>query len=70
MAEAERLTRLINNVLDFARMERKQKRYDLRPLDLHGLLARTWEGHELHLRESGFTTQLAGRAAAVSRARR
>ena len=57
MAEAERLTRLINNVLDFARMERRQKRYDLRPLDLHALLTRTWEGQELHLRENGFTTR-------------
>ena len=57
MAEAERLTRLINNVLDFARLERKQKRYDLRPLDLHALLARTWERHQLHLRESGFATR-------------
>lgn len=56
VAEAERLTRLINNVLDFARLERKQKRYDFRPLDLHAVLARTWEGHELHLREQGFTT--------------
>lgn len=56
MAEAERLTRLINNVLDFARLERKQKRYDLRSLDLHAVLARTWEGHELHLCENGFTT--------------
>ncbi|HEX4640526.1 MAG TPA: HAMP domain-containing sensor histidine kinase, partial [Chthoniobacterales bacterium] len=56
VAEAERLTRLINNVLDFARLERKQKRYDFRPLDLHAVLARTWEGHELHLREHGFTT--------------
>ena len=57
MAEAERLTRLINNVLDFARLERKQKRYDFHPLDLHQVLARTWEGHELHLREQGFTTR-------------
>lgn len=56
VAEAERLTRLINNVLDFARLERKQERYDFRPLDLHEVLARTWEGHELHLREQGFTT--------------
>jgi signal transduction histidine kinase len=56
VAEAERLTRLINNVLDFARLERKQKRYDFRPLDLHEVLARTWEGHELHLREQGFIT--------------
>jgi signal transduction histidine kinase len=57
VAEAERLTRLINNVLDFARLERKQKRYDFRPLDLHAVLARTWEGQELHLREQGFTTR-------------
>ncbi|HMJ06027.1 MAG TPA: HAMP domain-containing sensor histidine kinase [Chthoniobacterales bacterium] len=57
MAEAERLTRLINNVLDFARLERKQKRYDFHPLDLHEVLARTWEGQELHLRENGFATR-------------
>jgi len=57
VAESERLTRLINNVLDFARLERKQKRYDFRVLDLHPVLARTWEGHELHLREQGFTTR-------------
>jgi len=57
VAEAERLTRLINNVLDFARLERKQKHYDFHPLDLHAVLARTWEGHELHLREQGFTTR-------------
>jgi len=57
VAEAERLTRLINNVLDFARLERKQKHYNFLPLDLHAVLARTWEGHELHLREQGFTTR-------------
>ena len=57
VAEAERLTRLINNVLDFARLERKQKRYDFHRLDLHEVLARTWEGHELHLREQGFATR-------------
>ncbi|MGB8167079.1 MAG: HAMP domain-containing sensor histidine kinase [Chthoniobacteraceae bacterium] len=57
MFEAERLTRLINNVLDFARIDRGQKRYDKRPLGLHALVARIWESHELHLRESGFTTR-------------
>lgn len=56
MVEAERLTRLINNVLDFARLERKQKQFDKRPLDLHAVVERTWEGHALHLQESGFTT--------------
>jgi len=57
MVEAERLTRLINNVLDFARLERKQKHFDKKPLDLHAVVERTWEGNELHLRESGFTTR-------------
>ncbi len=57
MVEAERLTRLINNVLDFAGLERKQKRYDKKPLDLHAVIGRAWEGHELHLREGGFTTR-------------
>jgi signal transduction histidine kinase len=55
--EAERLTRLINNVLDFARLERKQKQFDKRPLDLHAVTERVWEGHELHLQEAGFTTR-------------
>ena len=57
MVEAERLTRLINNVLDFARLERKQKQFDKKPIDLHAVIERAWEGHELHLQESGFTTR-------------
>lgn len=57
MVEAERLTRLINNVLDFAKLERKQKRFEKKPIELHAVVERTWESHELHLRESGFTTR-------------
>jgi signal transduction histidine kinase len=57
MVEAERLTRLINNVLDFAKLERKQKRFDKKPFDLHAMIQRIWESQELHLRESGFTTK-------------
>ena len=56
-AEAARLTRLINNVLDFAKMGRRQKRFEMKPLDLHPLVARVWEGHEMHLRDAGFTTR-------------
>ena len=55
--EAERLTRLINNVLDFAKIGRKQKRTEKKPLDLHALVARVWESQELHLREAGFSTR-------------
>ncbi len=57
MVEAERLTRLINNVLDFAKLERRQKRFEKKSLDLYAVIERTWESHEVHLRESGFTTR-------------
>jgi signal transduction histidine kinase len=57
MVEAERLTRLINNVLDFARLERRQKHFEKRRLDLHEVIARTWESQALHLHEAGFTTR-------------
>lgn len=55
--EAERLTRLINNVLDFAKLERRQKRFDKRSLDMHAVIGRVWEGQEMHLRDAGFTTR-------------
>jgi signal transduction histidine kinase len=57
MVEAERLTRLINNVLDFAKLERRQKSFDKKPLDLHAVIQQIWETQELHLRDSGFTTR-------------
>jgi signal transduction histidine kinase len=57
MVEAERLTRLINNVLDFAKLERRQKRFDKKPLDLHAMIDQIWESQELHLHESGYTTK-------------
>jgi len=55
--EAERLTRLINNVLDFAKIGRKQKRFEKKPLDLHDVISRVWESQGLHLREAGFATR-------------
>ena len=54
--EAERLTRLINNVLDFSRSEKKRKSYRMEPLDLHAVISGVWENHEVHLQEQGFVT--------------
>ena len=49
-AETARLTRLINNVLDFARIERGEKKYNLQRCDLAGVIreiagaiVRTWK---------------------------
>jgi signal transduction histidine kinase len=54
LLETERLTRLINNVLDFARQEKGPKPLDKRRIDLGELLARVWETQEPLLREAGF----------------
>ena len=56
MLESERLTRLINNVLDFAKMERNQKHYHKQVIDLYPVLQKIWEGQELHLSNQGFQT--------------
>jgi signal transduction histidine kinase len=52
--EAERLTRLINNVLDFARFERNQQHYTPRLIDLHPQVGSLWEAQAEHLRSAGF----------------
>jgi len=54
-SESERLARLVNNVLDFARLEKNPKTYDLRQTDLHPVIERVWEAESLRLREAGFS---------------
>ena len=53
-AEAARLTRLINNVLDFSRMERGEKKYNFQACDLTELVRATAETFRPHLESSGF----------------
>lgn len=53
-AETARLTRLINNVLDFSRMERGEKKYDMRDCDLAALVQQTAESYRPHLESNGF----------------
>ncbi len=53
-AEASRLTRLINNVLDFARLERGEKQYQLVPLNFAHLAHETVELYRPHLETAGF----------------
>jgi signal transduction histidine kinase len=54
-AETARLTRLINNVLDFARLERGEKKYHFAPFDLAALVQETVESYRPHLENLGFT---------------
>ena len=53
-AETSRLTRLINNVLDFSRMERGEKKYQMRPFDIAVLARETVETYRPHLESLGF----------------
>ncbi len=54
-SEASRLTRLINNVLDFARLERGGKNYQFAELDIAALVAETVAAYRPHLESAGFT---------------
>jgi len=53
-SEASRLTRLINNVLDFAHLERGEKKYEFADLDLGVLLGETLATYRPHLEAEGF----------------
>jgi signal transduction histidine kinase len=53
-AEAARLTRLINNVLDFSRMESGEKKYNFQPCDLTEVVRSTAETFRPHLEANGF----------------
>ncbi len=56
-AETARLTRLINNVLDFSRMERGEKKYHCAPCDLTAVARETVETYRPHLETNGFTLE-------------
>jgi len=56
-AEAARLTRLINNVLDFAKMERGEKKYHLEPCDLSTTVNEVVQNYRPHLEANGFHLQ-------------
>src|ERR1041384_5776256 len=56
-AEASRLTRLINNVLAFARLERGEQKYNFAALDLTAMVRGTIEAYRPHLESNGFTLE-------------
>jgi len=57
-AETARLTRLINNVLDFSRMERGEKKYHFENGDLTALAQEIAANYRPHLEAAGFAFEL------------
>lgn len=56
--ESERLTHLINNILDFSRLSSGQKRYHLTSCDLAEIVRTTYETYRLQLEHGGFDHRL------------
>jgi signal transduction histidine kinase len=54
-AEAKRLTRLVNGVLDFSQLERRKRRYALKELDPERLCRGLLEAEGPRLEKAGFT---------------
>ncbi|MGA7160737.1 MAG: HAMP domain-containing sensor histidine kinase [Bacteroidota bacterium] len=52
--ESERLTRLVNNLLNFSRMEAGKRNYQLRDLDLNTVVSKVLEFYTLQLRLQSF----------------
>jgi signal transduction histidine kinase len=52
--ESERLTALINNILDFSRIEAGRKEYDFRETDMSELVHNTLDSYRYQLEQSGF----------------
>ena len=53
VAESQRLTRLVNNVLDFSRLEQGRKQYHLKELEISGYLRYIVETQRLRVQEAG-----------------
>ena len=53
--ESERLTTLINNILDFSRIEAGRKEYEFRETDLSELVRNTLESYRYQIELHGFT---------------
>ncbi len=57
-AESLRLTRLINNILDFAKMESRQKTYRAEPLDLEAIVGQALQILSVRLEQGGHEIQM------------
>lgn len=58
VSESQRLTRLVNNVLDFGKLEEGKKNYHKSSFDLGSFLREITDAHSLRLKEAGISVHL------------
>lgn len=56
--ESERLGRLINNILDFSRIEAGRKEYDMRETDIAELVRSTLDAYRYQIEKNGFEFEM------------
>jgi len=58
LQESERLTRLVNNILDFSKMEAGKKQYNMQESNLNEIVSALLETYTFHLQSEGFETMI------------
>ncbi len=58
LLETERLTRLVNNILNFSRMEADRRQYHFRLIDLNAVVKNVLDVYEYQLQKMGFSTEV------------
>jgi len=56
--ESERLTRLINNILNFSRIESGRKEYNFQQSDLNNIIQETVDVYSYHIKKRGFELEI------------
>ncbi len=57
LRETERLTRLVNNILNFSRMESGRREYQFASVDLNTVVLKVLSSYESHLAHNGFSVK-------------
>ena len=55
--ESQRLTQLINNILDFSRIEAGRREYRFAPADLNRIVTDVLEAYRFSIEQQGFTLE-------------
>jgi signal transduction histidine kinase len=58
LQESQRLTQLINNILDFSRIEAGRKEYRFAPTDVGAVVREVVEAYRFHIEQQGFALEM------------